>query len=119
MGLSLKQPIILIPRRDLSLWQKQEAYRSSGKNGQHANKESGLEAKGVEPEHNLKKNHGEEDEWPPSLRRYLKRAFETCTKKHGWRLQEELERALHRIVTDAMAENRMQTTDWDSEPLPR
>ena len=57
--------------------------------------------------------------WPASLRRYLQRAFDNCTKKQGSRQHGQLERTLHRIVTDAMADNRMLTTDWDSEPLPR
>lgn len=57
--------------------------------------------------------------WPASLRRYLQRAFDNCTKKQGSRQHGQLERTLHRIVTDAMADNRMLTTDWDNEPLPR
>lgn len=61
----------------------------------------------------------EDGVWPASLRRYLQRAFDNCTKKQGSRQHGQLERTLHRIVTDAMAENRMLTTDWDNEPLPR
>ena len=57
--------------------------------------------------------------WPASLRRYLQRAFDNCTKRQGSRQHGQLERTLHRIVTDAMADNRMLTTDWDKEPLPR
>lgn len=61
----------------------------------------------------------EDGAWPASLRRYLQRAFDNCTKKQGSRQHGQLEKVLHRIVTDAMADNRMLTTDWDNEPLPR
>lgn len=61
----------------------------------------------------------EDGAWPASLRRYLQRAFDKCTDRQGSRQHGQLEKALHRIVTDAMAHNRMLTTDWDNEPLPR
>lgn len=74
----------------------------------------------VESEDVAVKNEEEEDgTWPASLRRYLQRAFDNCNKGQGSRQHEELEKALHRIVTDAMADNSMLTTDWDNEPLPR
>lgn len=67
------------------------------------------------------KDEAEEEDgtWPASLRRYLQRAFDNCNKGQGSRQHEELEKALHRIVTDAMADNSMLTTDWDNKPLPR
>ncbi|CAN0433393.1 unnamed protein product [Ectocarpus sp. 12 AP-2014] len=61
---------------------------------------------------------GDDGAWPSSLRRYLQRAFDKCDKKHGSRQHAQLEKALHRKVTDAMAENAMLTKDWDNEPLP-
>ncbi|CAM9180546.1 unnamed protein product, partial [Sphacelaria rigidula] len=65
------------------------------------------------------KEEAEEGTWPASLRRYLQRAFDNCNKGQGSRQHEQLEKALHRKVTDAMADNSMLTTDWDNEPLPR
>lgn len=65
------------------------------------------------------KGEAEEGTWPASLRRYLQRAFDKCHKGQGSRQHEQLEKALHRVVTDAMADNSMLTTDWDNEPLPR
>lgn len=65
------------------------------------------------------KAEAEDGTWPASLRRYLQRAFDNCNKGQGSRQHEQLEKALHRIVTDAMADNSMLTTDWDNEPLPR
>lgn len=65
------------------------------------------------------KREAEEGTWPASLRRYLQRAFDKCHKGQGSRQHELLEKALHRVVTDAMADNSMLTTDWDNEPLPR
>lgn len=62
---------------------------------------------------------GDDGAWPSSLRRYLQRAFDKCDRKQGSRQHAELEKALHRKVTDAMAENAMLTKDWDNEPLPR
>lgn len=66
-----------------------------------------------------RKEEAEHGAWPASLRRYLQRAFDNCNKGQGSRQHEELEKALHRIVTDAMADNSMLTTDWDNESLPR
>lgn len=57
--------------------------------------------------------------WPASFKRYLERAFDDCPKRQGTRQHGQLEKALDRIVTDTMADNRMLTTDWDNEPLPR
>ena len=62
---------------------------------------------------------GDDGAWPASLRRYLQRAFDKCDKRQGSRQHAELEKALHRKVTDAMADNAMLTKDWDKEPLPR
>lgn len=61
----------------------------------------------------------DEGAWPASLRRYLQRAFDKCDKKQGSRQHALLEKALHRKVTDAMANNEMLRKDWDNEPLPR
>lgn len=66
-----------------------------------------------------KKEPEDEGAWPASLRRYLQRAFDKCDKKQGSRQHALLEKALHRKVTDAMADNEMLTKDWDNEPLPR
>lgn len=66
-----------------------------------------------------KKEEAEDGTWPASLRRYLQRAFDECGKGQGSRQHEELEKALHRAVTDAMADNSLLTKDWDNEPLPR
>lgn len=66
-----------------------------------------------------KNEEAEDGTWPASLRRYLQRAFDNCNKAQGTRQYDQLEKALHRIVTDAMADNSMLTTDWDNEPLPR
>lgn len=67
-----------------------------------------------------RKEESEDDgAWPASLRRYLQRAFDKCDKKPGSRQHALLEKALHRKVTDAMADNAMLTKDWDNEPLPR
>lgn len=66
-----------------------------------------------------KKESEDEGAWPASLRRYLQRAFDKCDKKPGSRQHALLEKALHRKVTDAMANNEMLTKDWDNEPLPR
>lgn len=93
---------------------KKSRHRHGAKGGDDTE-----EANGAEGEKEAKKGEEDEGDWPPSLKRYLKRAFETCAKRQGSRIQLQLEKALHRIVTDAMAENRMQTTDWDKEPLPR
>ncbi|CAM9647826.1 unnamed protein product [Hapterophycus canaliculatus] len=66
-----------------------------------------------------RKEESEDDgAWPASLRRYLQRAFDKCDKKPGSRQHGLLEKALHRKVTDAMADNAMLTKDWDNEPLP-
>lgn len=82
----------------------------------HANKESARRAKAAE----TPKEEPEDDgAWPASLRRYLQRAFDKCDKKQGSRQHALLEKALHRKVTDAMADNAMLTKDWDNEPLPR
>lgn len=66
-----------------------------------------------------KKEPEDEGAWPASLRRYLQRAFDKCDKKQGSRQHALLEKALHRKVTDAMANNDLLTKDWDNEPLPR
>lgn len=62
---------------------------------------------------------GDDGAWPASLRRYLQRAFDKCDKRQGSKQHAQLEKALHRKVTDAMANNAMLTKDWDNEPLPR
>lgn len=103
--------------------QEADKKSNSPKKGRHRHCAKGgddsQETNAPENEKEVKKGEEDEGDWPPSLRRYLKRAFETCAKRQGSRIQLQLEKALHRMVTDAMAENRMQTTDWDKEPLPR
>lgn len=88
--------------------------------GRKAGKEEDQEKTREESKAPVKEEAEEEDgTWPASLRRYLQRAFDNCNKGQGSRQHEELEKALHRIVTDAMADNSMLTTDWDNKPLPR
>lgn len=83
----------------------------------------GLASNGAPEPVKATETHKEESEddgaWPASLRRYLQRAFDKCDKKPGSRQHALLEKALHRKVTDAMADNAMLTKDWDNEPLPR
>ena len=76
-------------------------------------------ARRTEADETPKEESGDDGAWPASLRRYLQRAFDKCDKKQGSRQHALLEKALHRKVTDAMADNEMLTKDWDSEPLPR
>ncbi len=73
----------------------------------------------VKADETPKEASGDDGAWPASLRRYLQRAFDKCDKSHGSRQHALLEKALHRKVTDAMADNEMLTKDWDNEPLPR
>lgn len=76
-------------------------------------------ARRAEPAETPKEESEDDGAWPASLRRYLQRAFDKCDKKQGSRQHSLLEKALHRKVTDAMADNAMLTKDWDNEPLPR
>lgn len=82
----------------------------------HATSGSARRAKADET---AKEESEDDGAWPASLRRYLQRAFDKCDKKQGSRQHALLEKALHRKVTDAMADNAMLTKDWDNEPLPR
>lgn len=86
-----------------------------GRSHQASNGTSGR----VEAAESPKKESEDDGAWPASLRRYLQRAFDKCDKKQGSRQHALLEKALHRKVTDAMANDEMLTKDWDNEPLPR
>lgn len=94
---------------------KREPDRSTG--GRHQTAKETTERAGEPTGH--EKEDAEDGTWPASLRRYLQRAFDECGKGQGSRQHEQLEKALHRVVTDAMADNSMLTKDWDNEPLPR
>lgn len=88
------------------------------KTGTQSESANGGAALSDRSEHN-KAEREDDDSWPPSLRRYLQRAFDQCKRKQGSRQHIQLEKALHRVVTDAMANDRMSSMDWDNEPLPR
>lgn len=92
---------------------------TSGDNGASSPDPTRASARRAQAHETPKEESEDDGAWPASLRRYLQRAFDKCDKKQGSRQHALLEKALHRKVTDAMADNAMLTKDWDNEPLPR
>ncbi|KAJ7390246.1 Leukocyte receptor cluster (LRC) member 8 [Desmophyllum pertusum] len=54
-------------------------------------------------------------EWPPSLREYVQRAFEKCETEID---KDQTEQFLKNMLTSAFKDGTAWVVDWDKEPLP-
>ncbi|KAJ1943398.1 hypothetical protein GGF37_002669 [Kickxella alabastrina] len=54
-------------------------------------------------------------EWPVSLQNFVERSFEACSLA----MRKPLEKQLQQIIASATNNNKMDTIDWDTRPLPK
>ncbi|KAG0241853.1 hypothetical protein BGW41_005199 [Actinomortierella wolfii] len=59
-------------------------------------------------------NANRADSWPPSLKNYVKRVFESVDDKY----RDEAHKKLKALVSKCHLENTLWTTDWDSMEVP-
>eukprot|EP01105_Mastigella_eilhardi_P018153 TRINITY_DN419_c0_g1_i4.p1 TRINITY_DN419_c0_g1~~TRINITY_DN419_c0_g1_i4.p1 ORF type:complete len:632 (-),score=206.77 TRINITY_DN419_c0_g1_i4:368-2038(-) len=54
-------------------------------------------------------------QWPPKLRQFVEKSFETCTADTE---RNVMEQRLKQMITDSIRQGIMWTYDWEKEPVP-